>query len=72
MAGLKLRGREAEVALVVAHHRVGDVRAVLAGADDHAFHRTFLGGRHLAGQRGGLSGGRMGQQNGKSGGQDRQ
>ena len=44
-------GREAEAALVVAHHRGGDGAAVALGADQNAFHRAFLGRDDLAGER---------------------
>ncbi len=43
MPRLQPRGREAVTALVVADDRDGDARAVLFGADHHAFHRAFLG-----------------------------
>ena len=54
VAGLQPLGREAVLALVVGHDRGGDGRAVLLDADEHAFHRAFLGRRHRAAERRGL------------------
>jgi hypothetical protein len=54
VAGRQPVGREAELALVVADHRGGDGRAFLPGADQHAFHRAFLGRSDLAAERRGL------------------
>ena len=52
VAGLELGGREAVMALVVAHHRDGEARAGLAGADQHALHGAFLLRGDLASERG--------------------
>ena len=49
--GLDPVRREAELALVVRHHRRGDGRALLLGADEDAFHRAFLGRGDLAAER---------------------
>ena len=55
LAGRELAGGEAVAALLVAHDRDGD--GALLGADQHAFHRAFLGGGDLAGQGDGVLGG---------------
>ena len=49
--GLDPVRREAELPLVVGHHRRGDGRALLLGADEDALHRAFLGRGDLAGER---------------------
>ena len=49
-AGREPRRREAVAALRVGDDADGDVRTILLGADDHAFHRSFLGRGDLAGE----------------------
>ena len=51
VAGLEPVGGEAVLALVVGHHRGGDGRAFPFHVDENAFHRPFLGRRHLAAER---------------------
>jgi hypothetical protein len=41
----ELGGREAEAAVLIAHHRDGDRGLAPLGADQHALHRTGLVGR---------------------------
>jgi hypothetical protein len=51
-ARLHARGREAVAALLVGHHRGGDGRAFLLGADQHALHRALFARGHQPGQGG--------------------
>ena len=58
VARLEASLREGEAPLRVAHHGGRHRRTWLLGGDEHAFHRAFLGGGHLTGERRGLCEGR--------------
>src|SRR5262245_28927819 len=50
VAGFELRGREAEITLLVAENRDADRRPRLRGGDANSLHGTLLSGGDLAGE----------------------